>query len=141
MHIHTLVEMITKKGRKEQLFDYLISIVPNLPKDIKEDVCEEMQELAYTMDLTEARAIVQKMTPYGEHWAADKVKVYIAGKDVDPDQCIHYYVVMNMMYNDYAHTAQAFGQKDNPDFYFQLAKDFIDDVDGVPFKVEKYFEM
>ena len=71
----------------------------------------------------------------------DKVKSYIASKGIDHNQCIHYYVVMNMMYNDYIRTAEAFGQKDNPDFYFLLAKNFINDPDGADFKVEKYFQM
>jgi hypothetical protein len=48
---------------------------------------------------------------------------------------------MNMMYNDYFQTASAYKLKDDADFFYDLAKDFIEDVDGVEFKVEKYFNM
>ena len=48
---------------------------------------------------------------------------------------------MNMTYNDYMNTAITFGLKDNPDFFYSLAKDFINDADAAPYKVEKYFSM
>lgn len=31
------------------------------------------------------------------------------------------------------------GRGEDPEFYFSLAKDFINDIDGKDFKVEKYF--
>lgn len=141
MNTSALLECIAKNGRSSQLLDLFVSVIPKLPNDLKEHVTHEMERLAYSFTPDQAKEIVRKMTPYGEHWAADKVKAYIASKGVDQDDCIHYYLVMNMMYNDYYQTAQAFGQKDNADFYFSLAKNFIDDADGVDFKVEKYFEM
>lgn len=49
-----------------------------------------------------------------------------------------YYLVMNMMINDYSRTARMYGQ-DNADFYFNLAYDFINDEDALPDKVARYF--
>lgn len=81
------------------------------------------------------------MIPYGEHWSCDKVKEYLIKKDATTEYLMYYYLVMNMTYNDYMNTAITFGLKDNPDFFYSLAKDFINDADAAPYKVEKYFSM
>jgi hypothetical protein len=44
-----------------------------------------------------------------------------------------------MCYNDYYNTAKHYGYAGDAEFYYCLAKDFIEDVDADPFKVEKYF--
>lgn len=46
---------------------------------------------------------------------------------------------ISMVYNDYYDTAKTFGLQNDPEFYFSLAKDFIDDPNAKPLKVEKYF--
>lgn len=43
---------------------------------------------------------------------------------------------MNMYYNDSHDTAEMVGRGEDPEFYFSLAKDFINDIDGKDFKVE-----
>mgnify|MGYP003306525305 CR=1 FL=1 len=116
-------------------------MVSKMPNDLKKEFTHKMECLAYTYSLEEAQQVVQRMVPFGEHWSPEKIKIYIATKNVDTDNCIHYYLAMNMMYNDYHKTAEHFGQKENPDFYFDLAYDFLNDADGVDFKIEKYFKM
>lgn len=44
-----------------------------------------------------------------------------------------------MVYNDFMNTARAYGMQNDVDFFFSLAKDFIEDPDAKPLKVEKYF--
>lgn len=50
-----------------------------------------------------------------------------------------YYLCMNMAYNDYYKTAESVGKGEDPEFYFSIARDFINDADAKDFKVEKYF--
>lgn len=136
-----LVEQIVKKNRVEEMAEALCSIASKMSGNLKEELMHEMECLAYTMTAEEAKQIVQHMAPYGEHWTMDKVKAYLHGRGIEEPDCLHYYVVMNMMYNDYFQTASAFGLKDNVDFFYDLAKNFLEDVDGVDFKTEKYFNM
>ena len=140
MKIQPVIEQIIKKNRAEEMSEVLCSAMAKMPANIKEELMHKLEYLAYTFTADEARQIVQKMAPYGEHWNMDKVKAYLLEHGVEHN-CIHYYVVMNMMYNDYFQTALDFGLKDNADFFYELAKNFIEDVDGVDFKVEKYFAM
>lgn len=141
MKILPLVEQIIKKDRVEGMAEALCSAMSKMPSNIKDDLLHELDCLAYTFTPEEAKQTVQRMAPYGEHWSMDKIKSYLHGRGIEEPDCIHYYVVMNMMYNDYFQTASAYGLNDNPDFYYDLAKNFIEDVDGVDFKVEKYFHM
>ena len=46
---------------------------------------------------------------------------------------------MNMIYNDYCDTAKLYNLQNDPEFFFSLARDFIEDPDAKPLKVEKYF--
>ena len=55
------------------------------------------------------------------------------------DKYVIWYLVMNMTYNDYRNTASLVDMSEDEEFYFSLSKDFIDDIDGKPFKVERYF--
>ena len=140
MKIQPVIEQIIKKNRVDELSEALCSAMAKMPSNTKEELMHNLECLAYTFTADEAKLIVQRMAPYGEHWSMDKVKTYLLGRGVE-NNCIHYYVVMNMMYNDYYQTALDFGLKDNPDFFYEMAKNFIEDVDGVDFKVEKYFNM
>lgn len=141
MKIQPVIERIVKKNRIDEMSEALCSAMAKMPTNIKEELMHELEALAYTFTMDEAKQIVQRMAPYGEHWSLDKVKAYLHSQGIEAPDCIHYYVVMNMMYNDYFQTASAFGLKDNADFFYDLAKNFIEDVDGVDFKVEKYFNM
>lgn len=141
MDLKTIIGLIVQKDRVEEMAEDLQEALPKMPTAQREEFINRMESLAYTFTADEAKRIVHKMTPYGEHWTMDKIKAYLEDKSIKHEQCLHYYLVMNMMYNDYLPTAQTFGMKDNPDFYYSLAHDFIDDPDGVKFKVEKYFKM
>lgn len=98
---------------------------------------EKAEAIAYEMPLEEAKQTVMAMQPYRQRWSYEEVKEYIKDKGVT-DKAKQYYLVMNMCYNDYHRTAQKYGA-DTPDFYFDLAHDFITDPDGGKYKVQKYF--
>lgn len=94
------------------------------------------EEVAYSVSLTDAQRIVRNMQPYGERWTYDDIADFVKARGVD--DTIDYYLVMNMMCNDYYRTANEYGV-DKAEFYFSLARDFINDPDGKPHKVADYF--
>lgn len=104
-----------------------------------EDVMYELEEMYYCIDEDDAVEIVRRMRDRGEVWSISTIKNYLAEKGITTD-IVKWYLVMNMVANDYQHTADQFISGDKTDFYFSLAKDFVTDVDGKPFKVEKYFK-
>lgn len=98
----------------------------------------ELEELAYTIPKEEAEKIVKAMRPRGQYWSYNQIMDYTKEKGIKED-CTSWYLVMNMVYNDYYDTAKLFGHQNDVEFFYCLAKDFIDDPDAKPFKVEKYF--
>lgn len=102
------------------------------------ETMDRLEDIAYDIPLEKAKEIVRKMRPFGEHWNYETVKHYVEGKDV-LGQCVYYYLVMNMMYNDYYDVATNFGHQADTEFYFELAHAFINDEDGKKHKVERYF--
>lgn len=101
-------------------------------------VMSQLEALAYRIPLADAERIVKSMRPRGQNWSYEQVKDYIASKEIE-DNCVAWYLVLNMVYNDYYETAKTFGFQNDVEFYFSLARDFINDPDGRPYKVEKYF--
>lgn len=103
------------------------------------ELLEELEDLYYKIDKTEAQEIVRGMRPYGEYWSYDTVKNYLAQKG-QSNLIEEFYIAMNMARNDYMETAKAYGAEDDPEFYFRIAKDFIMDEDAKPHKLAKYFK-
>lgn len=98
----------------------------------------ELEKLAYSISQTDAEKIVKRMEPNGQNWSYQQVKEFVEARGVD--RCfVHWYLVMNMVYNDYYNTAKLYGLQDDVEFYYSMAKDFIDDPDAKPMKVDKYF--
>lgn len=91
-----------------------------------------------SIDKGQAFEIVRKMTPRGQMWSFDAVKSLMEQNGITGNP-IHYYLVLNMVYNDYYDTAVTYGVDKDIKFFLSLAKDFINDPDGKPYKVEKYF--
>lgn len=99
---------------------------------------KSLECLLYQIDLPEAERIVRNMRPKGQMWTLEQIKRYLAEKGIT-DNLINWYLVMNMCYNDYYNTAKMYGLQNEVEFYFNLAKDFIEDIDAEPHKVAKYF--
>lgn len=97
---------------------------------------EEAEDIAYHYDHEDAEHAVRNMKPYGEHWTYADIKNYLADKGVEDDELCDYYVVMNMAYNDYRRTAERYGI-DRPEFYYDIAYDYINDEDADMHKVAK----
>lgn len=98
---------------------------------------EEAEDIFYKIDEKQARRIVDDMKPYGQRWSLEEIDAYLKKKGIHSES-ICYYLTMNMAYNDYNRTAKLHSV-DEPEFYFDLAYDFINDQDGKRHKVYKYF--
>lgn len=99
---------------------------------------EQLEHLAYRIPKDEAEQIVRNMRPKGQYWTYSQVMDLVKSKGITGDW-INWYLVMNMVYNDFCGTAKAYGMQNDTEFYYHLAKDFIEDPDAKPMKVEKYF--
>lgn len=126
-----------KKEKMDEVYYEMSDFMKEHNREWYDRFCEKAEGIIYCIDDDEARRIVGSMQPYGQRWSVEEVKDFIATKGI-MGEVKKYYLVMNMMYNDYSRTARQYSV-DIPEFYFDLAYDFINDVDGKKHKVEKYF--
>lgn len=103
-----------------------------------EEAMLSLESLAYKIGRDEAEQIVRSMRPKGQAWSYDQVVEVVKERGITNNFC-NWYMVMNMVYNDFMNTARSYGMQNDVDFFFSLAKDFIEDPDAKPLKVEKYF--
>ena len=117
-------DMLNKLARKDpMMFDEYI---------------DKLERLAYRIPKDEAERIVRAMRPKGQYWSYTQVMDLVKSKGVTGDW-VNWYLVMNMVYNDFCATAKHFGLQNDVEFFYHLAKDFIEDPDAKPKKVENYF--
>lgn len=121
-----------------EIFYEMADVIKNRMPDVYRDFIERAEDILYDITTDEARGIVRNMKPYGEHWTKDEVYSALEDNGIEPS--IDYYMVMNMMYNDYGSTFKNFNV-DTLEFYIEVSKDFIDDEDAPSHKVAKYFNM
>lgn len=139
MDMKHLITKAHDKAGDEELMNVLLWWYDMCDMRTQQAVEDKMKHLAYKISASEAEAYVKDMRPAGQHWTCKQVKDYLATKGITTN-VTEYYLVMNMVYNDYQRTAQTYGLQNDVEFYFSLARDFIEDVDAKPFKVERYFE-
>ncbi|MDO4518589.1 MAG: hypothetical protein Q4B78_05210, partial [Bacillota bacterium] len=89
-----------------ELYYEMADIIKNRMPDVYRDFTVRAEDILYDITAEEARNIVRKMRPYGEHWTKDEVYSVLEDNGINPS--IDYYLVMNMMYNDYGDTAKEF---------------------------------
>lgn len=130
--LEKLIRKSIEKGKLSELSDTIEGWLDK-PK------VQYLEDIVCRIDDNEAHHIVSGMLPYGEKWSLDDVETFIATKGIPEDERVNYYLVMNTMYNDHRETAKRYGL-DNADFYYALAREFIEDEDGKPHKVARYFD-
>lgn len=137
-----VIDCISHKGRNidevTAVLDDAMGIIKDRMPDLYHETIHQLAAIAYAITPEEARDKVRSMRPYGQKWDYDTVKAFLAAKGINNDVC-KYYLCMNMAYNDYYKTAESVGKGEDPEFYFSIARDFINDADASPFKIEKYF--
>lgn len=97
----------------------------------------ELYEIAYGKTISEemAKKWVTSMKPYGEHWNKETIDELIREKNIDVKP-IDFYIVMNMMYNDYYKTL---GDEDVI-VYAKLTKNWLNDDDAKEDKLYDYWK-
>ena len=128
-------EMVEFRVVLDEMMHKLEKYYPELYKEF----VYKLEEAAFEITVDEAYKIVRNMKPFGEHWSYEEVKRFIEDKGIY-NKCVSYYLVMNMVYNDYYDVATNFGHQSDVEFYYELANAFINDEDAKKFKVERYFE-
>lgn len=117
--------------------EFICEIAQREPRMYEEFICH-LEKLAYRISKEKAEMIVKGMQPKGQYWNFQQVKEFAKEHGATGDW-IDWYLVMNMVYNDYCDTAKMYNLQNDPEFFFSLARDFIEDPDARPLKVEKYF--
>lgn len=132
-------------SEKPQYRDKLMDIDARGWKTLKErdkakydEYIDELEDLYYCIEPEEAERHVRAMKPFGQVWSRAEIENYLRTKGIEGRTC-EWYLVMNMVRNDYYNTAKMVGKQDDADFYYSLAKDFIMDPDAKKHKVAKYF--
>lgn len=78
--------------------------------------------------------------PEGETWSMEEVKEYArkCGIETEGTKFYEFYAMMNAMYSDYSKVAEKHGVEE-PEFFADMAKAFLDDKDGVKNKAAVYY--
>lgn len=108
---------------------------------------EDEGQRTQSMDKEMAHEWVESMKgsdpshPHGPRWKADEVKLYAqrAGFPAEGNKFYEFWAVMNAMYSDYYEVGKKYGVN-NPEFYADLAKGFLNDKDAVKNKAQIYFD-
>lgn len=116
----------------------MLDILERTNSKMYNEFIEKLENIAYHIPYAEAESIVRNMSPKGQHWGYNEVESVCVDHGVTED-ITDYYMVMNMMYNDYYSTASRYGLQNDLDFYWSLTCDFINDPDAKPHKVARYF--
>lgn len=136
-----LIQMAVDKGEGDAAWEVTESIMSKLEKrdpELYDEAMLQMEKLAYKIPRDEAEQIVRNMRPRGQYWSYNQIADFVKSKGINTNLC-NWYLVMNMAYNDFYETARTYGLQEDADFYFSIAKDFIEDPDAKALKVEKYF--
>lgn len=136
-----LVVKAMEKGAEEEAWELADEAMEKLHRkwpDLYDELMSDLECLAYKISPEEAMQIVKSMRPKGQYWSMQQVKDVCREHGIDKD-VVNWYLVLNMVYNDNYRTAKTFGLQDDEEFYWSLAKDFIEDPDAKPYKVERYF--
>lgn len=127
-----------KMEKMNEIYYKMADYIRTYNPDMYGEFVDMAEAVAYEMDKQTAEQIVTNMRPYGQRWSHNEIRNYVLERGVPEEKVCDYYLVMNMCYNDYRRTAEKYGY-DRPEFYYDLACDFINDEDGKGHKVAKYF--
>lgn len=145
MNIKTVSDMVyadtTNKERMEKMNEIYYAMadwVRSRDMDAYNEFLNKAEDIVFCIEPSMAQGMVAMMSPYGQRWTWDEIRTFIMDRGVPETEVCKYYLVMNMAYNDYRRTAEKYGL-DRPDFYYDIAWDFINDEDAKSHKVAKYF--
>ena len=140
--IRKYIEKIGEKRNVEDmeaLGDMLADIIEDMKEehhDLYKDYKMELYEMAYGKKISEDMADkwVKEMKPIGIHWTMEETTNAMNDLGYNFDS-VDYYVVANMMYNDYYDIV-----KEDETLALKLAKDWLDDEDAKEDKLYCYWK-
>lgn len=141
------MEYLTRLNKKElrAIIEMIMSKMEDDSEEMYEEYTEFIDKYVYCIDLEDAQEIVSDMQPLGEVYNYSSIVDTLKQNNVydsDNDKCvIDYYLVMNMIRNDYKHVIEKYNVSNINQFTYDMSKCFIEDEDGTDHKVSKYFLM
>lgn len=132
------LKKLSKSSLEDILYD-LLDDVEIIDKALVEKYEEIIEDELYCIDESEALRIARDMKPYGDVFTMNEVKEILSKMQIPQNECINYYLCMNMFYNDYKTYAES-KRLDIKEFCFEMSRLFINDVDAPKHKVTKYFK-
>lgn len=141
MKVREYIKKIVDNGKQEDmeelsemLEDTIYKLKETDPKCYKKYKMK-LYEMAYGKVLTEKMAYnwVQEMKPKHEHWTIEETTSAMTSLGYNCNK-IDYYVVANMMYNDYYNLV-----KDDEELALKMAYMWLDDEDAVKDKLYEYY--
>lgn len=125
-----------KMNRLGDMLEELLYSLKETHYELYKKYKEELYELAYGKKINKevAEKWVSEMKPVGEHWTIDDTNNAMANLNYNSDP-VDFYVVSNMMYNDYNDLV-----KENEELALKLAYDWLNDVDAKEDKLYCYWK-
>lgn len=142
MEIRKYIDKIVENNKKEDMekLSTMLSEIIYKTKEAHPDMYSHykmcLYETAYGKKLNKdmAEEWVMNMRPAGQHWTMAEAEEVIKAKNLKAT-AIDYYVVINMMYNDYYKLV-----KDNEELALELAEQWLDDEDAKENKLFEYWK-
>ena len=124
------------KDHLTDVIDMLVCHAKDTDKELYDHVESLLYEMAYGKKISKemAEEWVKNMKPKGQHWTHEETTqaMHELGYSLEP---VEYYVVANMMYNDYYNLV-----KENEPLALELAEDWLDDEDSKDCKLYEYWK-
>lgn len=124
------------RDKIEDIIDMLMCEVKDKEEKLYNHIEMELYEMAYGKKISEemANEWVQRMKPIGKHWNMEETTnaMYSLGYSLDQ---IDFFVVANMMYNDYYNLV-----KEEETLALKMAEDWLKDVDAKEDKLYNYWK-
>lgn len=130
------IDLYEKKEKIEDIIDMLMCNAKNTDNHLYKHIEGEMYEMAYGKKINSEMASnwVKNMKPYGEHWSMEETTGAMNSMGFNLEK-VEFYVVANMMYNDYFNLV-----KDNDELTLKLAEDWLEDEDSKDCKLYEYWK-
>lgn len=133
------LEKTDLNANREEISEILEMLLCNAKKsdhDLYEHVKMEIYEMENGKNITEEKAVewVKDMKPVGLHWTIDDTTSAMQKMGFNCDR-IDFFVVSNMMYNDYFNIV-----KNDEELALKLAYDWLKDEDAKNDKLYEYWK-
>lgn len=124
------------RDKIEDIIDMLMCEVKDKEEKLYNHIEMELYEMAYGKKISEemANEWVHRMKPMGKHWDMEETTnaMYSLGYSLDQ---IDFFVVANMMYNDYYNLV-----KEEETLALKMAEDWLKDTDAKDDKLYNYWK-